>query len=98
MLHFRDLWPFPEKAAEEALGAAGIAVGVKQNYTGQLGKLIRMMTGRKLDGHVLSYDGRPYSPREISAAVERVLAGEAEVHVESGEPPLPPHTEVGVNV
>lgn len=98
VLHFRDLWPFPEEAAEESLEAAGITIGVEQNYTGQLGKLIRMATGRRLDGYVLSYDGRPYSPREISAAVERVLAGEAEVHVESGEPPLPPHTEVGVNV
>ncbi len=98
VLHFRDLWPFPEAAATEALEAAGITIGVEQNYTGQLGKLIRMTTGRKLDGQVLSYDGRPYSPQEISATVELVLAGDAEVHVESGEPPLPPHTEVGVNV
>jgi 2-oxoglutarate ferredoxin oxidoreductase subunit alpha len=98
VLHFRDLWPFPERAAEEALEAAGITIGVEQNYTGQLMKLIRMTTGRKLDGYVLSYDGRPYSPQEIVAAVERVLAGEAGVHVEPGELPLPPHTEVGVNV
>ncbi len=75
-----------------------MTIGIEQNYTGQLARLIRMMTGRALDGQILAYDGRPFSPQEIVAAVDRVLAGEPEVHVESGEPPLPRATEVGVNV
>lgn len=98
VLQFHDLWPFPAAAAAIALAEAGLTVGVEQNYTGQLAKLIRMMTGRRLDRHILAYDGRPFSPQEIVAAVERALAGEEEVHVEPGEPPLPRHTEVGVNV
>lgn len=98
VLQFQDLWPFPVEATNSALSSAGLTIGVEQNYTGQLAKLIRMMTGRDLDGRVLAYDGRPFSPQEIVAAVERVLAGEEEVHVESAEPPLPRETEVGVNV
>lgn len=52
------------------------------------------------DGHrrILAYDGRPFSPQEILAAVERAVAGEREVHIVPGEPPLPRETDVGVNV
>lgn len=98
VLQFEDLWPFPEEAAATALDAAGLTIGVEQNYTGQLAKLIRMMTGRNLDRCILAYDGRPFSPQEIVAAVDRALAGEEEIHIEPGEPPLPRETEVGVNV
>lgn len=98
VLQFEDLWPFPAAAAAAALDAAGLTIGVEQNFTGQLAMLVRMMTGRDLDRRVLAYDGRPFTPQEIVAAVERALAGEEEVHVESGEPPLPRETEVGVNV
>jgi 2-oxoglutarate ferredoxin oxidoreductase subunit alpha len=98
VLQFQDLWPFPAEAAAAALDTAGLTIGVEQNYTGQLAKLIRMMTGRNLDRRILAYDGRPFSPSEILAAVDRALAGEMEIHIESGEPPLPRETEVGVNV
>ncbi len=98
VLQFHDLWPFPAESAARALEHGGMTIGIEQNYTGQLARLIRMMTGRALDGQILAYDGRPFSPQEIVAAVDRVLAGEPEVHVESGEPPLPRATEVGVNV
>lgn len=98
MLHFGDLWPFPAGAAVRVLERAPLTVGVEQNYTGQLAKLIRMTTGHELQARILSYDGRPFSPQEIVAAVARAQAGEVEIHVESGEPPLPAETEVGVNV
>lgn len=98
VLHFSDLWPFPADAASEALASSGLTIGVEQNFTGQLAKLIRMMTGYQLDGRILSYDGRPFAPADIVAGVRRVLGGEREVHVEPGERPLPEETEVGVNV
>lgn len=98
VLQFHDLWPFPADAATIALDEARLTIGVEQNYTGQLAKLIRMMTDRRLDRRILAYDGRPFSPQDIVAAVERALTGEEEVHVEPGEPPLHGETEVGVNV
>ncbi|MAS40870.1 MAG: pyruvate ferredoxin oxidoreductase [Gammaproteobacteria bacterium] len=98
VLQFQDLWPFPADAAAAALDAAGLTIGIEQSYTGQLAKLIRMMTGRALDRQVLAYDGRPFSPEDMLTAVQRCLNGEIQVHVEPGEPPLPLATEVGVNV
>ncbi len=98
VLHFSDLWPFPTEAISEALASAGLTIGVEQNFTGQLAKLIRMMTGQQLDGRILSYDGRPFAPGDIVAGVRRILGGEREVHVEPGEQPLSAETEVGVNV
>lgn len=98
VLHFADIWPFPVDGASHALASAGRTICVEQNFTGQLAKLIRMMTGHEPGGRILSYDGRPFAPNDIVAGVRRVLAGEREVHVEPGERPLPRDTEVGVNV
>lgn len=85
VLHFHDLWPFPAAAVAAALDQARLTIGVEQNYTGQLGKLIQMMTGRTLDRQILSYDGRPFSPQQIVRATARALKGESDVHVEAGE-------------
>jgi 2-oxoglutarate ferredoxin oxidoreductase subunit alpha len=61
MLHFTDLWPFPKQAAE-ALEAAGQLIAVEVNSTAQLATLIRANTGRAVDGKILRYDGRPFTP------------------------------------
>lgn len=98
VLQLQDLWPFPATAVEAALDGAGLTIGVEQNYTGQLAKLVRMMTGRTFDRRILAYDGRPMSPQDILAAMERSLAGEIEVHIEPGEPQLPQETENGSSV
>lgn len=45
-------------------------VAVEQNFTSQLARLIRMCTGRSLDGAINKYDGRPFSPEEIVAQLE----------------------------
>lgn len=65
VLHFTDLWPMPEQVTRDALDACKRTVLVEQNYTGQLGKLIRMATGIELDDSITRFDGRPISPLEI---------------------------------
>jgi len=70
VLHFSDLWPLPEEATARALDACLRTVAVEQNYTSQLARLIRMCTGRTLDGTINKYDGRPFTPEEIVAALE----------------------------
>jgi 2-oxoglutarate ferredoxin oxidoreductase subunit alpha len=65
VLHFVDLWPFPEEPARRALEACKRTVIVEQNYTAQLAKLIRMTTGIEMDGALTRFDGRPISPLEI---------------------------------
>ena len=75
MLHFVDIWPFPEAKAAPLIEAARQLVAVEGNQTGQFAQLVRAITGRKADRLVLRWDGRPLSPEYIVAQLE-----EAKVH------------------
>ena len=65
VLHFQDLWPLPTDAVNEALDRAGRLIAVEANATAQLATLIRAQTGRSMDGTLLRYDGRPFTPEYI---------------------------------
>ena len=67
LVHFVDLWPFPEDEAARMLKACRHTVAVEQNYTSQLARLIRMCTGLSVDQTINKYDGRPFSPEDIVA-------------------------------
>ena len=69
LLHFVDLWPFPVEAATAAFEQARRLVAVEVNATGQLATLIRSQTGREMDGTILKYDGRAFTPEHIMAQV-----------------------------
>jgi 2-oxoglutarate ferredoxin oxidoreductase subunit alpha len=69
LLHFSDLWPFPEDEATRMLTACRRTVAVEQNYTSQLARLIRMTTGLSVDRTINKYDGRPFSPEDIVAGL-----------------------------
>jgi len=67
LLHFSDLWPFPEDEAARMLKACRHTVAVEQNYTSQLARLIRMSSGLSVEQTINKYDGRPFSPEDIVA-------------------------------
>jgi 2-oxoglutarate ferredoxin oxidoreductase subunit alpha len=67
LLHFADLWPFPTQEAISAMDSAQRLVSVEVNATGQLATLIRSQTGRAMDGSILRYDGRAFTPEYIVA-------------------------------
>ena len=71
MLHFSDLWPLPVDALGQILRACRRSVVVEQNYTSQLASLLRMTTGFEADVTLTKYDGRPFGPDDIAAAVRR---------------------------
>ena len=71
MLHFVDVWPFPSEAVRPLLERAGRTLTVENNAMGQMGLLIRMMTGRAVDGAILKWDGRGFTPEEILAGLEK---------------------------
>ena len=74
MIHFVDLWPFPEERVTPLLKEAKYTVCVEGNYTGQLANIIRMSTGVTVDKRILKYDGRPFSSGNIlSKLKEEVL-------------------------
>jgi 2-oxoglutarate ferredoxin oxidoreductase subunit alpha len=75
LLHFVDLWPFPEAKAAPLIEAARELVAVESNQSGQFAHLVRAMTGRRADRLVLRWDGRPLSPEYIITTLE-----EAKVH------------------
>ena len=70
-MHFLQLWPFPSQGVAAALKKAGKNIIIEGNATGQLAALIRRETGQKVDGTVLKYDGRPFSPQEIADRVNK---------------------------
>jgi 2-oxoglutarate ferredoxin oxidoreductase subunit alpha len=69
-LHFADLWPFDAEAAVAAFQGARQLVAVENNATAQLATLIRSQTGRQMDGAILKYDGRHFTPEFIMAHAE----------------------------
>lgn len=71
MLHFVDLWPFPTETVQALLAKVRRAIAVENNALGQMGLLIRMMTGREVDDAILKWDGRPFTPEEILAGLEK---------------------------
>ncbi|HEX4835414.1 MAG TPA: 2-oxoacid:acceptor oxidoreductase subunit alpha [bacterium] len=75
LLHFVDIWPFPDAKAAPLIEAARELVAVESNQTGQFAHLVRAMTGRRADRLVLRWDGRPMSPEYILTKLE-----EAKVH------------------
>ncbi|NIO68488.1 MAG: hypothetical protein GTN71_05430, partial [Anaerolineae bacterium] len=48
-----------------ALESARRVVAVEVNATAQLATLIRSQTGRQMDGTILKYDGRAFTPEYI---------------------------------
>ena len=71
MLHFGDVWPVPVDAVGAALRSCRRTVVVEQNYTSQLAALLRMTTGFEANVTLTKYDGRPFGPDDIVAAVRR---------------------------
>ena len=77
MLHFVDIWPFPEERVTPLLKEAKYTVCVEGNYTGQLANILRASTGIQVDKRILKYDGRPFSADDILARLKE----EVRLHV-----------------
>ncbi len=73
-LQIRLMRPFPAVAVAERLKAAKRLVLVENNYSGQLGQLIREQTGIAIEDRILKFDGRPFSENELVAALRDALA------------------------
>lgn len=64
LIHFTHLWPMP-KGLDKFLSQFNKLVLVENNYSGQLGKLIRQETGIEIKNKILKYDSRPFWKGEI---------------------------------
>ncbi|MBI2939926.1 MAG: 2-oxoacid:acceptor oxidoreductase subunit alpha, partial [Chloroflexi bacterium] len=71
VLHFVDLWPLRWDEVEAMLRRIRVPVVVEQNYTGQLANVLQCYTAVRLPLRINKYDGRPVSPDEIVAVLEK---------------------------
>jgi 2-oxoglutarate ferredoxin oxidoreductase subunit alpha len=65
LVHFVDIWPFPEDEVRPILESANCLVNIENNATGQFARLLWTYAGRKVDRQILKYDGQPLSPEYI---------------------------------
>jgi 2-oxoglutarate ferredoxin oxidoreductase subunit alpha len=72
------LSPFPAKTIAEIIKKSKKTVVVESNKTSQLSGLIKELTGLDADYKVVKYDGRPFNPEDLSAALAEVAKGGAE--------------------
>ncbi|MDO8126296.1 MAG: 2-oxoacid:acceptor oxidoreductase subunit alpha, partial [Candidatus Brocadiales bacterium] len=70
MMHISELWPFPAEPVTKALERAEKCFVVENNATGQLARIIRTETGKKVTGNILKFDGLPFSPEYIIAGLK----------------------------
>jgi 2-oxoglutarate ferredoxin oxidoreductase subunit alpha len=78
-LHVRTLLPFHTREVTRLLGQSRRFVVVENSQSGQFARHLRAETGLAANGHVRKYDGEPFEPKHVVAAVHDILGGKAEV-------------------
>lgn len=72
MLHFSELYPFPETTKFDylkILETAAISICIENNATGQFARLLRAETGYSVSKRINKYDGRPFIVDELMEKV-----------------------------
>jgi len=79
MLHFSEVYPFPETEKFDYLGIlrnARISFCIENNATGQFARLLKEETGHTFSAGVHKYDGRPFTVDglmgELHARIDRL--------------------------
>jgi 2-oxoglutarate ferredoxin oxidoreductase subunit alpha len=76
-LQIRMLHPLPVEEVKRVLNGKKRIIDVEDNYSGQLGGIIKEKTGISPDYYVLKYTGRPTSTTEVYNALKAILTGKA---------------------
>lgn len=76
MLHFKEIYPFPEDENWlKIFKNKKLIISIEQNATNQLAKLLTMETGIKIDKHINRFDGRPFTLDDLKEKVDAYLRG-----------------------
>ncbi len=65
LLHYSEIWPFDKQPVIDVFSNAKGVYTVENNFTGQFADLIAQETGKMVNGKILKWDGRPFSPGDI---------------------------------
>jgi 2-oxoglutarate ferredoxin oxidoreductase subunit alpha len=76
-LQVRMISPLPEKEIRKVLENKKRIIDIEDNYSGQLGQVIKEKTGIAPNFHILKYTGRPVTTTEIYNAIKAILTGKA---------------------
>ena len=76
-VQMRMLHPLPVDEVKQALAGKKRIIDVEDNYTAQLGGIIKEKTGISPTHYVLKYTGRPTTTTEVYNALKAILTGEA---------------------
>ncbi len=76
-MQVRLINPLPTKLIKKALEGKKLIIDIEDNYTGQLGEVIREKTGIAPNFHILKYTGRPMTTTEVYDAIKAILTGKA---------------------
>ncbi|MFB3889707.1 MAG: 2-oxoacid:ferredoxin oxidoreductase subunit alpha [Candidatus Bathyarchaeia archaeon] len=74
-MQVRLINPLPAEAIGKALEGKTRIIDVEDNYTGQLGAVIKEKTSVAPNFHVLKYTGRPMTTTEVYDALKAILTG-----------------------
>ncbi|MDO8513485.1 MAG: 2-oxoacid:acceptor oxidoreductase subunit alpha [bacterium] len=72
-LHLLYVMPFPAYEVAKIFDHTKAALIVENNYSGQMTRYIRSLTGRRITNKLLKFDGRPFLPEEIVKKVKSIL-------------------------
>jgi 2-oxoglutarate ferredoxin oxidoreductase subunit alpha len=76
-MQLRMLNPLPAEHVKSALTGKKRIIDIEDNFTGQLGGIIKEKTGIAPNFHILKYTGRPTTTTEVYNALKQVLTGKA---------------------
>jgi len=76
-LQVRMINPFPVGDVRKALEGKKRFIDIEDNYTGQLGQVIKEKTGLAPNFYVLKYTGRPMTTTEVYDALKAILTDKA---------------------
>jgi 2-oxoglutarate ferredoxin oxidoreductase subunit alpha len=78
-LQIKFLVPFHVTEVSAILGKSRRVIIVENNQSGQFARHLRAETGISAHGHIRKYDGEPFEPKHIVAAVKALLANGTEL-------------------
>jgi len=78
-LQIKFLVPFHVTEVSAILGKSRRVIIVENNQSGQFARHLRAETGIVAQGHIRKYDGEPFEPKHIVAAVKELLANGTEL-------------------
>jgi 2-oxoglutarate ferredoxin oxidoreductase subunit alpha len=76
-LQVRLIHPFPAEEVKKILEGKKRIIDVENNFSGQLGSVIKEATGIAANYHVVKYTGRPMTTTEVYDALKAILTDKA---------------------